>query len=65
MDPEEFVTKRPQSPLALLMREDLDPFSVDELRDRIDLLKAEIARTEAKRQSSTAFRSVADGLFRT
>lgn len=64
MDPDEFLSKRPQSPLALLVREDLDPLSVDELGERIALLKAEIERTEAKRHSATAFRSEADSLFR-
>ncbi len=64
MDPDEFLTKRPQSPLALLMREDLDPLSVDELAERIALLKAEIERVEAKRNSASAFRSAADSLFR-
>ncbi|MCG2841347.1 DUF1192 domain-containing protein [Sandaracinobacter sp. RS1-74] len=64
MDPDEFLSKRPQSPLAQLLREDLDPLSVDELAERIALLKAEIERTEAKRQSATAFRSAADSLFR-
>jgi uncharacterized small protein (DUF1192 family) len=64
MDPDEFLSKRPQSPLALLVREDLDPLSVDELGERIERLKAEIERTEAKRQSASAFRSEADSLFR-
>ena len=64
MDPDEFLTKRPQSPLALLLREDLDPLSVDELGERIALLKAEIERVETKRQSATTFRSAADSLFR-
>lgn len=64
MDPDEFLSKRPQSPLALLVREDLDPWSVDELGERIEILKAEIARAEAKRQSATALRSAADSLFR-
>ena len=48
----------------LLVREDLDPLSVDELGERIERLKAEIERTEAKRQSASAFRSEADSLFR-
>lgn len=64
MDPDEFLSKRPQSPLALLLREDLDPLSVDELGERIALLKGEIERCEGKRQSATAFRSAADSLFR-
>jgi uncharacterized small protein (DUF1192 family) len=64
MDPEELLSKRPDSPLAMLRREDLDPLSVDELGERIAALEAEIARTKAKRESASAFRSQADGLFR-
>ena len=64
MDPDEFLSKRPESPLALLRREDLDRLSVDELGERIALLEAEISRTKAKRDSASAFRSQADSLFR-
>jgi uncharacterized small protein (DUF1192 family) len=64
MDPDAFLAKRPESPLALLAREDLDRLSVDELAERIALLEAEVARTRAKRDSASAFRSQADGLFR-
>lgn len=64
MDIDDFLSKRPESPLALLMREDLDRLSVDELADRIELLEAEAARTRAKRESASAFRSAADSLFR-
>ena len=64
MDIDDFLSKRPESPLALLMREDLDRFSVDELAERIALLEGEVARTKAKRDSATAFRSAADSLFR-
>lgn len=64
MDPEDLLSKRPQSPLALLVREDLDSLSVDELATRIAILQAEIARTTAKRDSATAFRANAEQLFR-
>ena len=64
MDPEDLLSKRPDSPLAQLAREDLDRLSVDELDERIALLDAELARTRAKRQSAHAFRSAADSLFR-
>lgn len=64
MDPEELLSKRPESPLAMLRREDLDRLSVDELGERILMLEAEIARTKAKRDSANAFRSQAEGLFR-
>ncbi len=64
MDPDDLLSKRPQSPLALLSREDLDSLSVDELSLRIEMLQAEIARSIAKRDSAAAFRSEADKLFR-
>lgn len=64
MDPEDLLSKRPQSLLAQLAREDLDPLSVDELDARVEALEAEIARTRAKRQSASAFRSAADSLFK-
>ncbi len=64
MDIEDFLSKRPESLLAQLRREDLDPLSVDELGDRIEMLEAEIERTKAKRASASAFRSAADSLFR-
>ena len=64
MDLEDMLSKRPDSPLALLLREDLDRLSVDELGERIAALEAEVARTKAKRDSASAFRSAADSLFR-
>lgn len=64
MELEDMLSKRPDSPLALLVREDLDRLSVDELGERIALLEAEVARTRAKRDSASAFRSAADSLFR-
>ena len=64
MDLEDMLSKRPDSPLALLRREDLDRLSVDELGERIAALEAEVARTKAKRDNASAFRSAADSLFR-
>ncbi|WP_328799431.1 DUF1192 domain-containing protein [Sandaracinobacteroides hominis] len=64
MDAEDFLSKRPESLLAQLRREDLDRLSVDELGERIATLEAEIARTKAKRDSASAFRSAADSLFK-
>ncbi len=64
MDPEDLLSRRPESPLALLRREDLDRLSVDELAERIAALEAEVARTRAKKDSASAFRSAADSLFR-
>lgn len=55
---------RPKGDAAsLLAAEDLSPYSVDELNDRIALLKTEIARVEDHRDKSTAHRAAADALF--
>lgn len=47
-----------------LAAEDLAPYSQDELGERIELLRAEIARVEAHRDRASAHRSAADALFR-
>lgn len=47
-----------------LAREDLGPYSQDELGDRIDLLKAEIDRVEAHRSKAAAHRNAADAFFK-
>ena len=46
-----------------LAGEDLAPYSVDELEERIALLKAEIDRVSAHKDKSSAHRSAADALF--
>ena len=55
---------RKDSALAQLVAEDLDRLSLTELDARIVTLKGEVARTEAKREGASKFRSAADGLFR-
>jgi uncharacterized small protein (DUF1192 family) len=64
MDLDELFPDKPDDPLKLLSRQDLDPFSVDELQARILILEAEIARVKAKLDSSVRFRASADDLFR-
>ena len=64
MDLEELFPDKPDDPLTLLTRQDLDPLSVEELEARILLLEAEIARVRAKLQSSVNFRASADELFK-
>lgn len=64
MDEDDFFTSRPQSPLAQLTREDLGPLSIDELQERIELLKAEIARVEQHMNDAARHKSAADELFR-
>ena len=55
---------RKDSVLAQLVAEDLDRLSVSELDTRIQTLTAEVARTTAKREGATKFRSAADDLFK-
>ena len=54
---------RAGDPLALLVKLDLDPFSVAELDARIATLEAEIVRTRAKRDKAVNHRASADALF--
>jgi uncharacterized small protein (DUF1192 family) len=64
MDADDLLSRQPESPLALLLREDLDRLSLAELDERIAALEREAARTRAKRDSAGAFRSAADALFK-
>ena len=64
MDLDDVFSKSPGDPLTLLARQDLDPFSRDELGARIEALKAEIARCEAKLNAATTFRASADAIFK-
>ncbi len=55
---------RPKGDAAsFLAKEDLAPYSLDELAERIALLEAEIARIRAHRDKAAAHRSAADALF--
>ena len=47
-----------------LSKESLDPYSLDELAERIAVLEIEIARIKAHRDKVTAHRSAADALFK-
>jgi uncharacterized small protein (DUF1192 family) len=64
MDLDELFPDKPDDPLTLLTKQDLDPFSVEELEKRILILEAEIARVRAKLDASVNFRASADELFR-
>jgi uncharacterized small protein (DUF1192 family) len=64
MDLDELLPDKPDDPLALLGKQDLDPLSVHELEARIVLLEAEIARVKAKLAKAVDFRASADELFR-
>lgn len=48
---------------SMLATEDLAPYSLAELDQRIALLKAEIARVEEHRAKATDHRAAADALF--
>ncbi|HXG82289.1 MAG TPA: DUF1192 domain-containing protein [Sphingomicrobium sp.] len=64
MDEDDFFSSKPQDPLTLLVKQDLGPLSVDELNERIELLKAEITRVEQHMVDAARHRSAADELFR-
>ena len=64
MDLDELFPNKPEDPLALLARQDLDPLSVDELHERIAGLEAEIARVRAKIDAAVNHRASAEQLFR-
>ncbi|KPF88969.1 hypothetical protein IP81_17100 [Novosphingobium sp. AAP83] len=56
---------RPKGDLASqLATELLDPYSNNELNERIQLLELEIARTVAHRNKASAHRAAAEALFR-
>ena len=63
MDDDLFPSK-PDDPLVLLGKQDLDPLSQDELTARIEALKAEIARTETHMTTAARHRAAADALFK-
>ena len=64
MDLDELFPSKPDDPLTLLTRQDLDPLSVEELHARIAALEEEIGRTRAKLESSVNFRASADAIFK-
>ena len=45
-------------------REDLDLYAVEELTERIELLRGEIARVEAQLERKQVGRAAADALFK-
>ncbi len=49
--------------LTALRREDLDAYSVEDLKERIALLEAEIARSRAAIDGKSSQRNAADALF--
>ena len=64
MDVDEIFAGKPDDPLAMLLRQDLDPLSVAELDARIAALEAEIQRTRGKKERAVNHRASADDLFK-
>ena len=51
------------APLRDLTREDLDGYSVEDLKERIQTLEAEIGRSKAAIEGKSSQRNAADALF--
>jgi uncharacterized small protein (DUF1192 family) len=64
MDLDDLFEKRPGDPLILLTRQDLDPLSVDELRERVVILEGEIARVRKKIEGAVNYKASAAALFK-
>jgi uncharacterized small protein (DUF1192 family) len=64
MDLDELYARTPGDPLTLLVKQDLDPLSVEELRLRIEALEGEIARVKSRINRSVNQRASADALFK-
>ena len=64
MDLDELFPDKPADPLTGLVKQDLDPLSIEELNERIATLKAEIARVEAHIERVNRDRSAAEELFK-
>ena len=64
MDEDDFFSSKPQDPLTLLVKQDLGPLSVDELNERIEKLKSEVARVEQHLADTARHRNAADELFK-
>jgi uncharacterized small protein (DUF1192 family) len=64
MDLDELFPSKPDDPLTLLVKQDLDPLSVAELEARIAILEGEIARVRAKMDAAVQFRASADAIFK-
>ena len=64
MDLDELFPSKPDDPLTQLVKQDLDPLSVDELQERIQTLEGEIARVRAKIDAAVNHRASAEALFK-
>jgi uncharacterized small protein (DUF1192 family) len=64
MDVDDLFPGKPDDPLGQLGKQDLDPLSIEELKERIEALKTEIARVEAHIDRVEKHRSAAEELFK-
>jgi uncharacterized small protein (DUF1192 family) len=64
MDLDDLFARKPDDPLTLLAKQDLDPLSVAELEERVAVLELEAARTREKIKSAVNFKASADALFK-
>jgi uncharacterized small protein (DUF1192 family) len=64
MDADENLPHRKHDLAEQLGKQDLDPLSVEELEERIQLLEAEIERSRIKKQRAVNHRASADALFK-
>ncbi len=62
-DDNEPLARQNSGPLHGLVREDLDPYSVEELEARIEALQGEISRSAEALERKKNRRSAADALF--
>lgn len=58
------LPRRRDDVLAALIKQPLDPLSVDELDERIAVLGGEIDRVKAHRSAATSHKAVAEALFK-
>ena len=64
MDLDDLFPSKPGDPLTELVKQDLDPISIDELHARIAALSGEIARVEAHIARVQQPRAAADDIFK-
>ena len=64
MDSDDISPIRAGEPLALVVKQDLDPLSVAELEARIAALEGEIGRTRKKIEAVVNHRASADAIFK-
>lgn len=64
MDLDDLFPGKPKDPLTELVKQDLDPLSVAELRERIAALEGEIGRIRARMESAQSHRASAEELFK-